>query len=590
MTHRSENGHKLIVRVHQVRQQTELETLAMSAAVTVVLPPAGQYQNSLCKVGEYLTKLAQRLPQNGTLIVLGDTTDLVAVESAAGAILNYQLWIAIKTKTPKEFASALPRNHFGALVLTKYKGTLKHTKTRVAYTYCPACQLTTKDYGGKKHTYDPYGTLLSDVWRDIAADLEGDLTEIYDRLADLFGVDGYQVLDVLDCRDAKWTRELLHVSEVVDRESNNLPAGLQNTLLQGDCLEKLRLIPDNSVDFAFADPPYNLAKKYLGYADDLEIRNYFEWCDRWLHELYRVLKPGCTLAVLNIPLWAIRHFVFLQKHMLFQNWIAWDALSFPVRQIMPAHYAILCFSKGEARSLSPELSHQPVLRQLIDNYCIREKCVIQRQIKGVVDTQPLTDIWADAHRIKHNSRRVDHPCQLPPKLLYRLISLFTRQGDVVLDPFDGAGTTSLAAHQLDRVYIGIELNPVYHDLATARHQEVDQGLDPFRKEERELTAKNSPVQRIRKQKYAVPKKTLQLEVKRVAELLGHIPSRDEMIRLGQYPVEYYDNYFLSWGEVTASARNKGMSERQESDLPAESLTREADLQFSQMSLLEEVQQ
>jgi site-specific DNA-methyltransferase (adenine-specific) len=93
--------------------------------------------------------------------------------------------------------------------------------------------------------------------------------------------------------------------------------------------------------------------------------------------------------------------------------------------------------------------------------------------------------------------------------------------------------------------------------------EIDNGLDPFRKEDRELTAKNSPVERVRKQKYSVPKKTLQLEVKRVAEILQHIPTRDEMIRFGSFPIGYYDEYFQSWGEVTAAARNKGMSEKKE---------------------------
>jgi DNA modification methylase len=71
----------------------------------------------------------------------------------------------------------------------------------------------------------------------------------------------------------------------------------------------LRTIPDNSIDFAFTDPPYNLGKKYTGYSDDLQIQDYFRWCDEWIAEMARVLKPGRTLAILNIPLWAVRHFL-----------------------------------------------------------------------------------------------------------------------------------------------------------------------------------------------------------------------------------------------------------------------------------------
>jgi site-specific DNA-methyltransferase (adenine-specific) len=69
-----------------------------------------------------------------------------------------------------------------------------------------------------------------------------------------------------------------------------------------------------------------------------------------------------------------------------------------------------------------------------------------------------------------------------------------------------------------------------------------------------------------KQNYVIPKKTLQLEVKRVARLLGHLPNREELALLGQYDIEYYDRYFVSWGEVCAAARTTGMSEVRK-DLP-----------------------
>jgi site-specific DNA-methyltransferase (adenine-specific) len=85
-------------------------------------------------------------------------------------------------------------------------------------------------------------------------------------------------------------------------------------------------------------------------------------------------------------------------------------------------------------------------------------------------------------------------------------------------------------------------------------------VNPFRKTKRELTAKNSPVPRITKQKYEISKKTLQLEVKRVAQELGHLPTREELARSGKFPIKYYDDYFISWGEVCAAARTTGMTE------------------------------
>jgi len=142
-----------------------------------------------------------------------------------------------------------------------------------------------------------------------------------------------------------------------------------------------------------------------------------------------------------------------------------------------------------------------------------------------------------------------------------MFSIFTKPGESILDCFNGAGTTTLTAHQLGRKYIGIDSSKKYCAMAEERHLEILNGLDPFRKEERVLTSKNSRVPRLAKQVYKIPKKTLQLEVRRVAKQLGHIPSRDELIKHGKYSIEYYDKYFVSWGEVTAAARTTGMTEK-----------------------------
>ena len=132
----------------------------------------------------------------------------------------------------------------------------------------------------------------------------------------------------------------------------------------------------------------------------------------------------------------------------------------------------------------------------------------------------------------------------------------------MLDPFNGAGTTTLCADGMERRYIGIELSQRYHELARARHQMLHDGGDPFAKVARVPAAKNSRVQRAGNVRYAVPKKTLQLEVRRVSQLLGgRLPSRSELLQHGRYPIRYYDQYFASWGEVCAAARTTGMSER-----------------------------
>jgi site-specific DNA-methyltransferase (adenine-specific) len=93
-----------------------------------------------------------------------------------------------------------------------------------------------------------------------------------------------------------------------------------------------------------------------------------------------------------------------------------------------------------------------------------------------------------------------------------------------------------------------------------RHKQVAAGEDPFGKRTTVPTCKNSPVERLPKQKYLVSKKVLQLDVRRIAQRLGHLPSRDEVREHSGYPVEMFERYFVSWGEVCAAARTTGMSE------------------------------
>ena len=580
MTHLSENVRPLKVNRVSTRSLDDLNRLPEGAVdiCILMLPsyPPRKYSQRLHNIETLLSKIVTKLGPESTLITLGEVIDLVHVQASMPPSLRYQLWIAIKGTTLRNTHGHFlpPQHHFGALVHTRYRSSLRHTKTRIGYTYCPACDRTTKDYGGKKHTYHEYGTLMSDVWRDISVDLEGDLTPVINRFGDVFGLESYQKLLVLDCRQLRLKRTSVNPNKsAASTKTNALPKTLTNKLILGDCLEVLQRIPDNSIDFAFADPPYNLRKKYIDYTDDLAVTEYFKWCDRWIGELSRVLRPGRTLTILNIPIWAIRHFLYMEKILNFQSWIVWDAISFPVRMIMPSHYAILCFSKGDPRMLPgliDSLEHDNnTIRALgipdplaprAEEFCLRSKCIKKRVLIGLNDRGPLTDLWWDIHRLKHNTRRVDHPCQLPPILMYRLISLFTKPGEVVLDCFNGAGTTTLAAHQLGRKYIGIELSEKYHNLALTRHNEILKMIDPFRKAVRVLTAKNSPVPRMPKQKYVVPKKTLQLEVKRIATLIGRLPTRDQLIRYGKYRIEYYDKYFSSWGEVCAAARTTGMSE------------------------------
>lgn len=532
----------------------------------ISLPYIHQAQNTnLDKINKELDVFIDNVDENGTIVILASSFYAASFLSELTSSAYLKLWFGVKVdELPQQF-DELKQSHAALLVLTKYQGNLKHTKTRISYSFCPYCEKTTKDYGGKKHLYHEFGTLMSDVWRDIQFKYDEDLKPIITRLSDLFGLEDYSILNHIDLRGNALFCEQNISNHKYSKVINDLPYD-KSILLNGDCLEELKNIPDNSIDFCFADPPYNIKKKYETWNDDIDIKEYFDWCDKWLNELARIVKPNKTVALLNIPQWSVRYFQYLSTLLDFQDWIIWEALGLPVRQVMPAHYTILCFSKGKPREL-PGLRQTEqktsdiqinALNTIKQDYCYRVSCTKKRIKENIDDKELISNIWWDIHRLKHNSQRVDHPTQLPPMLMYRLISLFTDENEVVLDPFNATGTTSLCAEQLKRKFIGIELSEYYHGIATNRHNELRSGKDPFRKNNDTPKSKNSYVRRVEKQKYAVDKKTLQLEVKRLAKRLGRIPSREDVIEFTEYKIEYFDNYFVSWSEVTAAARTTGM--------------------------------
>ncbi len=591
MAHWSENSNKLELESIRINDLSQLELVdCAQPSVYLFWLPSVKDTHTVIDSKEAFEQIARyigKTHKESIICILTTPANAARLLPLLENSLQFQLWVAVKT-TSSSFSnqpSDLPSRHAALLVLTRYRHSLRHTKTRIKYTYCPACGKTTKDYGGKKHTYHEYGTLMSDIWRDIECDPCVNIETVVDRLCDVFGLEPYHRMYLLDLRACKElaTEEKTSSLSILTTTEQKLQKGakLRSQLFNGDCLDALASVPDNSIDFCFADPPYNLKKKYDRWNDALESVKYFEWCDKWLLELYRVLKPGRTLAVLNIPLWAVRHYQYLCSIMNFQAWIAWESLSFPVRMVMPSHYAIICFSKGNPRPLpgmskATQTISEDCLRPLEEFYCLRSACISHRQKLKGSDRTVISDLWHDIHRLKHNSRRVDHPCQLPPLLMRRLFTLFTNPGEIILDCFNGAGTSTLVAQQMNRRFIGIELSSQYHLMAGQRHEQILAGEDPFAKENSIPIAKNSPVQRLPKQKYQVSKKTLQLDVKQIAHELGRLPTRKEVERLSRFPIEYFDKYFISWGEVCAAARTTGMSELPE-DRNAE--TRQLDLFF-----------
>ncbi len=227
--------------------------------------------------------------------------------------------------------------------------------------------------------------------------------------------------------------------------------------------ETLHNIPDNSIGLAFTSPPYNVGKDY---DEDLDLNAYLALIGRVAAEVYRVLRPGGRYVV-NIanlgrkpylPLHAFFYQVHLQTGFLPMGEIIWQK------------------GRGASGSCawgSWQSASAPRLRDLHEYLLVFAKQAYSRPDKGESDIS-REDFMAATLSVweipAESARKIGHPAPFPLALAARVIQLYSYVGDVVLDPFAGSGTTCVAAKQLGRYYVGVEINPAYVALAEKRLQ------------------------------------------------------------------------------------------------------------------------
>ncbi|MEM3875412.1 MAG: site-specific DNA-methyltransferase [Candidatus Bathyarchaeia archaeon] len=426
-------------------------------------------------------------------------------------------------------ANNLLVSHVGLLLLSKK---FAPNKVRIPHQYCSFCKKPLKDWGGKTHLMHPEGSLISDVWKDMPLtykDIVGRSCPpiVIKRLENMFGK-----VDII-----KGEKEVLHNETQNIFEVNSFPAHMKNIVLEGDAIEVLKGFPSNSVDMIFIDPPYNLGKKYLNYED--ERKDYVEWSLKWLNECFKILKPNGSLFLLNIPKWAHEILVELLPNYYLIRWIVWDETAEPRGKLIPAHYALLWLSKTSDVKTYPLKEDQDSM-----NYCLRIKCAKVRRSLGIRDKISVRDVRWDIHRIKHRHKRFKfHPVQLPERLLRFLIELTTRDGDIVLDPMVGTGTTVVVAKKLKRAFVGIDIDPTYVEIANKRLAgELEEIL--------EEPSKNN----LRDRKFGITKKWVQVEMEKFAKKFGRLPTIDEASLYLGVSKDKLSEIFPNWSKALKLAK------------------------------------
>jgi len=251
------------------------------------------------------------------------------------------------------------------------------------------------------------------------------------------------------------------------------------TLIQGDALKVLKHLPLESVDLVITSPPYNIGIDYGIWKDNLEWNEYLKFSEKWLSEIYRVLKKDGRFA-LNIPNaiknseCRIAHVVPIFINMLEKigfktmEWITWVKGKAIIDD--NGNYIDSTFCGNNTAWGSWCSPKAPYLRSLTESIILVYKEKFKKDgKKEYIDIKPkefkewTKNVWF----IPTNNDKT-HPAVYPIELVKRILKLYSYQYDTVLDPFLGSGTTMRACLELKRNCIGIEINPEYIQLTKKR--------------------------------------------------------------------------------------------------------------------------
>lgn len=245
----------------------------------------------------------------------------------------------------------------------------------------------------------------------------------------------------------------------------------ENSLVVGDTFLALEKVENNSVDLLIVDPPYNLSKDYHGktfkQTNDSEYATYTE---KWISAVKEKLKPTASIYVCCDWKSSIVIGLILSKHFIVRNRITWQR------------------EKGRGAKENWKNCLEDVFFCTVsDNYTFnldavkqRKKVIAPYKEKGEPkdwqqtelgkfrDTCP-SNFWDDiAIPYWSMAENTAHPTQKPEKLIAKMVLASSNQGDLVLDPFSGSGTTGVVAKKLNRKYLMIEQNPLYCAWASYR--------------------------------------------------------------------------------------------------------------------------
>ena len=240
-------------------------------------------------------------------------------------------------------------------------------------------------------------------------------------------------------------------------------------IYHGDVIEVLRQIPNESIDLIFVDPPYNIGKDFAGRKDKWETDEaYLKWCYEWIDLCISKLKPNGSIYLMTSTQFMPYFDLYVRDKLTILSRIVWTYDS----------------SGAQAKKFYGSM-YEPILFCVKDknNYTFNSKDIMVEAKSGsqrkLIDyrknpPQPYNsekvpgNVW-NFVRVRYRMDEYEnHPTQKPISLLERIIKASSNEGDVVLDPFSGTFTTCYVAKQLNRKFIGIEIQEEYLKIGLRR--------------------------------------------------------------------------------------------------------------------------
>ena len=255
-----------------------------------------------------------------------------------------------------------------------------------------------------------------------------------------------------------------------------------NKICEEDCIVGMKKMPDNSVDMIIADPPYNIGKDFGNKSDKQTMENYLKWCDEWINQSIRILKPSGTLYIYGFS--EILAYIRVRIN-INVRWVIWHYTNKVVPRLnfwQRTHESILvCTKSKKQRIFNKDDVREPYTKAFLKNAAGKKRKATKGRFSNgkketVYKAHANGALPRDVIKIPAlaggagKKERVNHPTQKPMALCEKLIKAsMNKEGNTVLVvPFAGAGSECLAAIKLNVNFIGFEINPEYVALCNER--------------------------------------------------------------------------------------------------------------------------